>query len=669
MKTKVKKIIKKIIKSTFLYQYIRWVHFLYIRQQRQFNFLRDLDGYKSLLKSRVYMGKTRFIKILEEAELRKIGEGSQFFYYSIDVYKTTQAIGRLYSNLSIDYGKVIDKSLEEISYTCNDSEKRIIRVIREYGVRIADYLDKSCNPNYYINSASFRNIWDKKASGFQDALQRILFVNQILWQYGHRLVGLGRLDKVLYKYYFNDISNGVISKSTAMQMISEFLRALHDYYWYKGDKLSGDTGQIIILGGLNSEDDFECNELSELFIECLAKLNIPDPKILLRVSSKMPRELLEKAVHCVSTGCGSPLFANDDIIIPALQKYGYDYYDSYNYVTSACWEPTVCGKSSDQNNSEKINYALPLTKVIEHKSEVVDYESLKRLYFKELQLYIENKIRELSNKEYQEAPLISIFTERTCSEDVNRNSAIYHYYGLTTVGLSNVVNSLFIIHEICFVKKLLTVNELFEICIDNYNDDKGVLSQISELKRQGWGSDNVFVIELANEIINACSEIVIKEQQKYDMRIKIGLSSPDYIEEGKKTMATPDGRKDREPLGVHISSLNGNAYTTIIQFASGLITNGININGNVVDLMVSPAFIQKNFKKFVDFIMCSISVGFYEMQMNVVSSKNLIAAKAEPQKYQNLIVRVWGFSAYFVELPESYQDLLIKRAIANESTC
>ena len=89
-------------------------------------------------------------------------------------------------------------------------------------------------------------------------------------------------------------------------------------------------------------------------------------------------------------------------------------------------------------------------------------------------------------------------------------------------------------------------------------------------------------------------------------------------------------------------------------------------NGNVVDFMVSPDFIHHNWEKFVDFLILSVKAGFFEMQMNVVSSKQLLGAREHPESFPNLIVRVWGFSAYFKDLPEEYKDVLIERALKNE---
>ena len=150
-------------------------------------------------------------------------------------------------------------------------------------------------------------------------------------------------------------------------------------------------------------------------------------------------------------------------------------------------------------------------------------------------------------------------------------------------------------------------------------------------------------------------------------KIKFGFSAPTYIIKASTSPASFDGRKNGEPFGVHISSDKPSvAYTELIQFASKLEYDGHRFNGNVIDFMITPSFIEDNFNKMVDFLILSISLGFFQMQMNVTSSDILIKAKANPKEYENLIVRVWGFSAYFNDLPENYKDLLIERALKNE---
>ena len=126
------------------------------------------------------------------------------------------------------------------------------------------------------------------------------------------------------------------------------------------------------------------------------------------------------------------------------------------------------------------------------------------------------------------------------------------------------------------------------------------------------------------------------------------------------------GRLSGSALTTHISGKGGVGYTELVNFASQMDYSGHRANGNVVDFFVTPEFLEQNLSKFALFILGSIRQGFFEIQMNVVSSKVLIEAKENPKDFPDLIVRVWGFSAYFVELPAEYQEVLINRALQSE---
>ena len=125
-------------------------------------------------------------------------------------------------------------------------------------------------------------------------------------------------------------------------------------------------------------------------------------------------------------------------------------------------------------------------------------------------------------------------------------------------------------------------------------------------------------------------------------------------------------RKSGEPYKVHISNETASSYTQVLNFASMMDYCGNRFNGNVVDIMVNPDFIMDNKEKFKYLLMGAINKGFFQMQANVVSSDILIDAKEHPDKHTGLIVRVWGFSAYFNDLPDSYKTVLINRALISE---
>ena len=197
---------------------------------------------------------------------------------------------------------------------------------------------------------------------------------------------------------------------------------------------------------------------------------------------------------------------------------------------------------------------------------------------------------------------------------------------------------------------------------DKYQD------AFSELKTvtPHFGMINNERINLANEITNYLDDCFKDYANRFDGKVKFGLSSSDFMGAGAETSASFDGRKEGEPLSAHISLDSDKDFTRIVRFASKLDYSGANINGNVVDLMLSPDFIKGRLDEFTDLIYSSIKSGFFQMQINVVNSKTLIEAKEVPESHPKLIVSVSGFSSYFNDLPEEYQDLLINRALKNE---
>ena len=207
--------------------------------------------------------------------------------------------------------------------------------------------------------------------------------------------------------------------------------------------------------------------------------------------------------------------------------------------------------------------------------------------------------------------------------------------------------------------------ELNEIRKDNFKDNESILNLLKNNPKH-FGCDDEEIINLTNEIICRLEDCFKGYTNRLGGKIKFGLSAPSYISAGQEISASFDGRRNGEAFSTHISSDSNEDYTEIMRFASKIDYDGNKFNGNVLDLMASPNFITDNFEKFTDFLEISASLGYFQMQMNVVDSKTLIEAKENPELHPNLIVRVWGFSAYFNDLPLEYKDVLIDRALRNE---
>lgn len=594
------------------------------------------------------------------------------FFYSIDVFKSLELTGHILDNYTVDYSCVVNSSFREFLNPnfCDEGESGQLSIVAHSLKTYCERLKTNemvCN-KYLNNIEEIMSLFERPAMSFHEGLQRILFVNQFLWQTRHKHNGLGHLDLILNDLYEKDLENGVITEHAAKEILKDFMLALHENMWFKSSSLLGDTGQIIILGGEDENGIYRYNSLTYLFIEVSEELGVPDPKVLLRCSHKIPEDLLKKAMKCISTGIGAPFLSNDDAVIPSLLSCGYDKASAYNYVTAACWEPLVL-QSCDQNNMATLNFALPLVEMFDSGDWNISktYCELVDCYKSYLSSYIRKFLGLLSNVNFESDPMVSMLCASSiqADKDITEGGAKYSNIGVTSVGLGSVVNSLLFIKAHVFDKKDYALSDLNDRRIKNYDTCESLLDEM-KFSHPRFGADDDAVVSLTNDL-TAFSEI---EFAKYRTELggifKFGLSAPGYISDAKNTPATFDGRKNGDPFSTHISADRPLPVTELLSFASKLDYSGLKCNGNVVDFIVSPELLKNNIDKYCLLVKSAFAQGVYQIQMNVVSSKTLIAAREHPERFPDLIVRVWGFSAYFKDLPDEYKDVLIQRAIESE---
>lgn len=596
------------------------------------------------------------------------------FVYFIDTKKTIAVPGNILSNFTLDYDKIVHGSFMDLATKAQGTDeygmeaKLVIDGINILVKRIIDAIPLSqlSEELKEKHTEYFERILFAKAEHFEEALQRILFFNQIMWQTRHRLNGLGRLDKMLADLYQKDIDTDILTEEKACELVYDFLNQLSKYASYKSDALEGDIGQIIILGGNQPNGKYFCNGLTEIFLKEQANLKKPDPKTFLRVGKNMPDSLLKLAVSCLTAKTGSPLFSNDEVVIPVLKGFGMPNEDAYSYCVSACWEPYIVGKSLDQNNIMVFDYFKALDAVLNNGVEYRSIEELVESYIKENGKCFKEFLQSVDEMKWAKDPLVSIFMDG-CAEkrkDVSEGAAKYNNYGITTVALSNVVDSLFNIKKLVFKDKKYSLAEMNKARVENFDSAPEMFIEVTSLKKS-YGHDIAEVEALVNRITSSIASIAESYHNALGGTVKFGLSSPGYNILSKRMSADFSGRKNGKPYNTHISCTDA-GYTEIVGFAGKLEYSDQRFNGNVIDFFMTESLIDENTGKFVLFMKGAIASGFFQMQMNLIDSKTLIDAKAHPEKYKGLIVRVWGFSAYFNELPESYKDLLIERALAAE---
>lgn len=616
-----KKEIKKLLKNSPLYPFLRSTKRT-LRIYKEYPQKYGVSPIEALKEIEVCKYDAPYI--LKKATIKNQGIGD--FFYSLDHSIVVEPKNTIIHNMPVDYDYVTNLEL---------GDSVIENSIKAYVKRIND-------PRVTL----------EKPHDLKSALQSILLWNSLLWQTGHNLVGLGRLDKVLAKYPIPE---------DAEELICDFLKTLHCEYTFKSGVLKGDTGQIILLGGLDENGEYFCNEYTKLFIKCIEKIHLPDPKLLLRCSKNMPKELMELSMECNATGIGSPLFSNDDIVIPKLIDFGYEAKDAYNYGVSACWEPLSIGNSLEQNNLANVEYGSCMHQVLvdEKLSDCSTFDDVLNVFYKTLEGNSIQIKTGLDRIVWEDDPLLSLMMG--LKSDIAQGGAKYNDYGILSVGMSAAVNSLLNIKKFVFEEHKYTLKDVQKIVLDNYQDSADDFSLFSE-NANGYGTESDEAISLTNKIISKTETFFKDYRNKFGGKVKFGLSSPGYLMIGQNCGATLDGRKAGEAFQTHISRDKGEPLTEIMNFESKLKFTGTSANANVLDVMVPSSLLKDNVDKFATYMMAGIKSGIFQLQMNVLSYAQLVDAKAHPEKYPNLIVRVWGFSAYFNDLPEEYKDHLINRA-------
>lgn len=611
--------------------------------------------------------KNQYEKLLSKT--RFMFDYKEKFLYWIDENYIPCSLDTVIGNTSPDYSIIIRYSLKQLREKMNLSDNLVSKSNIELLDQVTKYIHRICwklrkDTNGDEKKRKKFLYWYERmeeypAESMEEALQRFLFWNQLFWQTGHRLIGLGRIDKMLDTF---------TSDENSLESIKSFLRILHKNYIFKSNDLPGDTGQIIILGGIEEDNTYFCNPFTILFLRAVGELHLPDPKIMLRVSRNMPEQLLAQAAKTIAAGNGSPLLSDDEIIIPNLIRFGYTKKDACNYVVSACWEPLAWGCSLEQNNMGCIQFGRCLTDMVSDSRFVLceSFEEVFVLYVSYLNKELEHLKQFWNGLLWEQDPLFTFFT-KGCFEkgkEIHLGGAKYNNYGVLSVGLSSAIDSLVNIKKLVFDKKLLTLHQIVHLLKGNYAGKEALREELSETGI--FGKDQQAGIYLVNQILNSV-EVSLKDYcNPYGGKVKFGLSSPSYITSGAVSGATFDGRKKGDPYATHISGQRGEAPTEVVRFASQICYPSHGGNGNVVDLIMNYSFVSEDNKRFISFLKGSLRQGFFQMQFNILSYAQLLDAREHPEKYPGLIVRVWGFSAYFSDLPREYQDQLIERAKRSE---
>lgn len=537
------------------------------------------------------------------------------------------------------------------------------------------------------------------ARTFCEACQSFWFL-ELLLAYGidlnHPGLSPGRFDQYMYPYYQRDIYEGRITKDQAQELIECVWLKMSAQTMVKREltaQAAGgySSGQNLILGGQTRDGRDATNDLSFMCLDATAKLDYHEPALTVRIWNGTPDEFWNRTIEVTKLGYGMPAIFNDEIIIPQLINRGFSLEDARNYAIVGCVEPDSPGNSYPRcggpgsgtlfNLPQCLLLAInngvnPLTgeQVGPATGDLASFKSFKEAqeaYVKQVEYFVGWYVT-LTNtwsvivEQSMPMPLVSCVME-PCVErgiDVTAGGAKYNYYGISGVGTSNVADALAVIKELVFEDKKYSGAELLEAIRTNWEGKEPLRSEVTN-KVPKYGNDNPYVDELARWATSVFSKIVNSSTGPGGPYTAGLWPVAANVVMGLVTGATLDGRKAEEPLAEGISPQQGldkNGPTSVLKSASALDQFSCH-NGTLLNLKFHPNTVRgtEGTEKLRSLIQTYFDMKGMHLQYNVVSADTLRDAQKHPDQYKDLVVRVAGYSAFFVELWKDLQDDIIAR--------
>lgn len=521
----------------------------------------------------------------------------------------------------------------------------------------------------------------KPPRSFFEAVQLLWLLHEVvIYEQYCGSMSLGRMDQYLYPYYKRDIDTGVLTHEEAVEIIEAL--------WIKFSGLRKGY-QNVTIGGCDAHGNYAANELSYMFLNASKKLKMDQPLLSVRWHKSMPLEFWKSIQELIETGIGFPALFNDEAAISGKQRLGISGEDAANYGIIGCVEITVPGKEFSHTEGFRINWAKVLELMlnagactftgeememkqnrplesIKTFDEFFDWYKAELCHFLDLGIAATNTL-ELSYADNWPTPYMSSLMEGCLEKgcDVNRGGTIYNLSSVNACAMADVADSLAAVRKVVFEEGKLSLSELAAILKENF---KGNELLRMELVNQcpKFGNDDDRSDDIMKELVDVFQSKVDGYTNARGGRYQSGLYSVDHhAQMGKLTGALPDGRNAGISLANAISPCQGAdrlGPTAVIKSVSKLNMSVLG-NGMVLDMKFHPSFFDDDSHReaFRHLVETYFMLGGLEVQFNVVSRETLLEAQQHPEQYQDLIVRVSGFSAYFVTLDRVLQNEIIAR--------
>ncbi len=515
----------------------------------------------------------------------------------------------------------------------------------------------------------------------------------------------GRLDQNLYPFYKNDIDSGRLTRGAAMELLCCFWIKFHNH---PAPPKVGVTAResntyvdfcLINLGGVTPDNKDGVNELTYLILEVIEKMRLLQPSSMVQVSRKNPDRFVKQALTIIATGFGQPSVFNTDAIIQEMVLQGKSMEDARKSGASGCVEAGAFG-----SEAYILTGYFNLPKILEitlhngwdkrtqkqiglHTGDPLSFDTYGKLfdaYTKQLTHFANIKIRgsnviEQINGKYMPVPLLSLVTEDCIrnGRDYNHGGARYNTSYIQGVGMGTITDCLSAIKYTVYDKRSLSMETLLSALANDFMPDDSMTDDSREndsmendprhklLGAPKYGNDDDYADGVLKTVFDAYHNAVTGKPNTRGGVYRINLlPTTCHVYFGEITGALPDGRKSGIPFSEGISPVQGADHcgpTAVLKSAAKI--DHLKTGGTLLNQKFLPGFLEseKGILSLLQLIRSYFKMDGHHIQFNVVDEVTLRKAQQHPENYRDLIVRVAGYSDYFVDLTPALQEEIILR--------
>ena len=527
-----------------------------------------------------------------------------------------------------------------------------------------------------------------------EALQCYFFITLITRVIDLQTPGLGeRIDQIMYPLYKKDKEEGRITREEAQELV--------EYVWLKmnefgelmplrmglGQGGSVVTARVTTIGGQTPEGDDATNEMSYIVLDAIKAINLAEPSVAIRLHKNTPAEYLYAITDALRQASGVFSLFNDEMMIPYLSSFGLPLEDVRNYSTEGCMRWIIPGKAMgfralggmfalprclelalsqgiDKYSGKQIGARTPDPLTFTSIEDVIEAHLAQVRFLVEKLVTINNFVEVLDN-EYLPQPFLSALMDG-CIEN-GQDLRTYKYFANTIfqpIGQVTVANSLAAMKKLVFEDKRVSLAELLDALKNNW-EGKEDLRQMFINEAPKFGNDDDYVDLLARDVYLRTTQTIRSFKNIYGGSfMEDGTGGSTYYSGGFLTGATPDGRKDTEWFndGTISPAIGTDMKGPTAVLKSVAKIDHVGTFTHLFNQKFLPQYLEgANKDAFVAYLRTWVDLGIHHIQFNVFDRQMLLEAQQNPEKYANLVVRVAGYSAYFVDLAKGLQDQIIAR--------